>query len=133
MSVDSTTFLIEFPEFAAVALSAIDRRIAQAAQTLQPGRLGMWYEDLCFLWAAHYLYLRFDVGTGIDSVGMNDQENQGVTTSQSASTNGLSSSTSISSLVSSDNAINADFSRTQYGLEYLSVLRQILAPAMLCS
>jgi len=133
MTVDRITFLAEFPEFANVAPTAVDRRLAQSAIALNPGRLGMWYDDLCFLWSAHYLYLRFDIGSGLDTNGLNEQENQGVTTSQSASTNGLASSTSVSALVSSDNAINADFSRTQYGLEFLSLLRQALPPAMLCS
>lgn len=133
MSVDSTTFLAEFPEFANVATSAVNRRLAQSTVALNSGRLGMWYEDLCFLWSAHYLYLRFDIGSGLDVNGMNDQENQGVTTSQSASTSGLSSSTSVTSLVSGENVISADFARTQYGLEFLSLLRQALPPAVICS
>ena len=133
MSVDRTTFLAEFPEFTNIAPTAIDRRLAQSTLALNSDKLGMWYDELCFLWSAHYLYLRFDVGTGLDTNGLNDQENQGVTTSQSASTNGLSSSTSVTSLVSGENVINADFARTQYGLEFLSLLRQALPPAMLCS
>ena len=133
MSVDSATFLAEFPEFANVALTAVDRRLTQSTIALNSGKLGMWYEDLCFLWSAHYLYLRFDIGSGLDANGMNDQENQGVTNSQSASTSGLSSSSSVTALVSGENVINADFARTQYGLEFLSLLRQALPPAMLCS
>ena len=131
--IDSSTFLAEYPEFSGVSAPAVARRITQALATIDQGRMGIYYEDAVYLWSAHYLYLRFDISTGIDSEGLLDQENQGVTTSQSASTGGLSSSTSVSGLVSSLNPVEADFGRTNYGLQYMSLLRQTLPPMWLCS
>lgn len=133
MAITAETFLAEYPEFSGVAPAAVARRITQALATLNRGRLGVYYEDAVYLWSAHYLFLRFDIGTGLDDNGLRDQENDGVTTSQSANTTGLSSTSSVSGLVSSDNPVEADFSRTKYGLAYMSLLRQITAPMALCS
>jgi hypothetical protein len=130
--VDSTTFLAQFPEFQAINVDAVQLQLDLASSLLSQGRLGVWWERLCFLRAAHYLSLRFDVSNQIDSEGLNSQENQGVVTSQSANTGGLSISTSVSALISGDNAIHGDMARTNYGLEYLSLMRQILAPMVLC-
>ena len=132
MAIDRTTFLAEFPEFSVVPGSAVDRRLAQATATLKPSRLGVWYEDLCFLWSAHYLFTRFDISAGLDANSLNEMENQGVTTAQAASTTGLSSSTSVSQLVQSENPVLADFSLTKYGMMYMSLLRQVVAPMVIC-
>lgn len=133
MAIDASTFLAEYPEFSGVAPQAVVRRITQALATLNRGKLGIYYEDAVYLWTAHYLFLRFDIGAGLDENGMQSQENEGVITSQSANTTGLSSSSSVSALTSSDNPVEADFSRTKYGMEYLSLLRQTVAPMALCS
>ena len=133
MTISSDTFLAEYPEFSGVAGSAVERRVAQALATISESRLGVYYEDAVYLWCAHYLYLRFDVGEAMDANQIIEQENQGVTTSQGASTSGLTSSTSVSALTASDNPVEADLARTNYGLQYLSLLRQTLSPMALCS
>lgn len=50
----------------------------------------------------------------------------GITTSKSASNASLSESTELNAFVRSDNPLWADFGRTNYGLEYLSLLEETL-------
>ena len=128
MSLDTQTFLSKYPEFSGVDPEAIQDQLDFATLSLSQGRLGAWYERLAYLWSAHYLYLRFDISALISDVGILEQENQGVTNSQSANTNGLSVTTTPTALVSGNNPLHADLARTNYGLQYLSILRQILSP-----
>jgi hypothetical protein len=128
MPVDTATFIDSYPEFAGIDTGVVTDQINAATTFLNPGKFGTQYQRMCFLWVAHYLYIRFDLGAAIDTNGLNTQDNQGVITSQSASTGGLTASFTATAMLASDNALKADFSRTTYGLQYMSYLRQMFSP-----
>jgi hypothetical protein len=119
-------FVTAFPEFAAIDSAAGGRLFALGVKLLNAGVLGEFYTDLLFLWVAHYLALRFNVGGTADDLGMNDQSQVGITNSMSASTGSLSVSNSHNAMVTGDNAFEADMSRTNYGLEFLSLLSAVV-------
>ena len=83
-------------------------------------------EHAVFLRTAHRLALRFNIGKQYGLNGLRNGASSGITTSKSASNASLSESTELNAFVRSDNPLWADFGRTQYGLEYLSLLEETL-------
>lgn len=122
-------FAEALPEFAAIPESAVVFQLDLAVETLCERALGKWWQYAVFLRAAHYLALRYPVAAAAGEAGLNPGlVSSGTATSVSASTGGLSQSMSQTAMVSGDSAIEADFARTGYGLQYLSLLDQIIAP-----
>ena len=85
---------------------------------------------MVYLRTAHYLALRFNIAEGLAAAGVNSEMTEtGAVSSMSASVGSLSITKANSALLSSDNAFEADLSRTRYGLEFLSLLEMVVAPA----
>lgn len=77
-----------------------------------------------YLRTAHRLALRYNIGKQFKTNGLNNAATSALTTSKSASNASLSEGSEINAFARSDNPIWADFGRTQYGLEYLSLLEE---------
>lgn len=119
-------FITAYPEFSGVPQIVAELQLELAADSLCARQLGKWWRHAVYLWAAHYLALRFDISDALEDNGMNPgMVSGGVATSVSAGTGSLSQSVSHSAMASGDNAIDADFARTGYGLQYLSLLDQV--------
>lgn len=118
------TFLTMYPEFVQIdkcAISGIGQREDMIVSDTSWGELR---QHALFLRIAHRLALRFNVGRQYRAGGLNNAANSGIVTSKSASNSSLSESTELNAFVRSDNPLWADFGRTAYGLEYLSLLEE---------
>ena len=118
-----TEFIQAFPEFANLAEPTVKFRLDFSNAWLSPGVWGKLWNHACGLVTAHYLFLRYNVTEGLAESGvMSPTSAIGVATNISANTSGLSQGMTVSGLVSSDNPVDADFARTEYGLEFLNLL-----------
>lgn len=75
---------------------------------------------------AHRLALRFNIGKIYNKLGMKNSGSTAQTTSKSASNASLSESSELNAFARSENPIWADFGRTEYGLEYLRLLEEVM-------
>ena len=75
---------------------------------------------------AHRLALRFNIGKILKTLGMKNGTNSAQVTSKSASNASLSESSELNAFARSENPIWADFGRTEYGLEYLRLLEEVM-------
>lgn len=75
---------------------------------------------------AHRLALRFNIGRIVKQLGMKNGSSSAQVTSKSASNASLSESAELNAFARSENPIWADFGRTEYGLEYLRLLEEIM-------
>lgn len=121
-------FIEGFPEFADIAEGAVKRQLDLSNMTLSRPAWGKWWRHAVELFTAHYLALRFNLAAALVENGMRSPTAVGITTSQSANTTGLSESSTLNGLATSADAIEADFARTTYGLEYLSLLKMVVSP-----
>ena len=126
-------FLDEYPEF--TPGNPADKGITQGAVCATGTRedsivsdhaFGNLREHAVFLRTAHRLALRFNIGKIYSANGLRNGASSAITTSKSASNASLSESSELNAFVRSDNPIWADFGRTTYGLEYLSLLEETL-------
>lgn len=123
---DVNVFLTEYPEFVQVTPCAIIKTGTREDDIVSESSFGDLREHAVFLRTAHRLALRFNIGKQYKINGMNNGASSGITTSKSASNSSLSESTELNAFVRSDNPLWADFGRTTYGLEYLSLLEETL-------
>lgn len=75
---------------------------------------------------AHRLALRFNIGKIYKTLGMKNGASAAQVTSKSASNASLSESSELNAFARSENPIWADFGRTEYGLEYLRLLEEVM-------
>lgn len=130
MAFDINVFLNCYPEFVQVnkcAISGVGEREDMIVSDFSFGELR---NHALFLRIAHRLALRFNIGKQYALNGMKDGSQSGMVTSKSASNSSLSESTELNSFARSDNPLWADFGRTSYGLEYLSLLEECMAESM---
>ena len=73
----------------------------------------------------HRLAVRFNIGRALNAAGMKGAE-AGVVNSQSASTSSLSVTNANNGMVTGTDPFQADYARTSYGLELLSLLELIM-------
>ena len=88
-----------------------------------------WGELRCHalqLRTAHRLALRFNIGKIYKTLNMRNGASSAQTTSKSASNASLSESSELNAFARSDNPVWADFGRTEYGLEYLRLLEEVM-------
>lgn len=126
-------FLEEYPEFApggpetkGISQGAICATGNREDGIVSDHSFGDLREHAVFLRTAHRLALRFNIGAQYGKNGMRNGASSAITTSKSASNSSLSESSELNAFVRSDNPIWADFGRTTYGLEYLSLLEETL-------
>lgn len=79
-----------------------------------------------FLRTAHRLAIRFNIGKILKTLGMKNGTSTAQVTSKSASNASLSESAELNAFARSENPVWADFGRTEYGLEYLRLLEEVM-------
>lgn len=122
-------FIDIFPEFSGVSQNAIERQIRISTGLLNKDALGEFYQDCIGLLSAHYLCLRYNISSEMSKNGINQSMmNSGLINSVSASSGSLSESYSHNSLISGDDPTTADWSRTEYGLQLLSIIGMQIDP-----
>ena len=118
MSVTVEAFRAAFPEFADVPDAAVAGALETASLLWNPGRLGKFWERIVMLSVAHRLAVRFNIGRALNAAGMKGAE-AGVVNSQSATN-------ANNGMVTGTDPFLADYARTSYGLELLSLLELIM-------
>ncbi len=123
---DINKFLTMYPEFIQINQCAVLGVGTREDDIVSETSFGDLREHAVFLRTAHRLALRFNINSQYKINGMRNGMSSGITTSKSASNASLSESTELNAFVRSDNPLWADFGRTNYGLEYLSLLEETL-------
>lgn len=117
-------FLNMYPEFAQIEKCAINGVGLREDMIVSDSAWGKLRQHALFLRVAHRLALRFNIGKQYQINGMRNGSSTAITTSKSASNASLSESSELNAFTRSENPIWADFGRTAYGLEYLSLLEE---------
>jgi len=119
------SFIARFPEFGAIKVTApvtvesvCQIALDDADAFLSNTAFGPLRDKAVCLVAAHRTALRYDVSSG----GVISQNTPGVATSLTADTGSLSQVTSVSAMVIGKDPFKADYARTSYGLEFLSMV-----------
>ena len=123
---NTTKFLEEYPEFGGITQTAVTATGEREDSIVSDHSFGDLREHAVFLRTAHRLAIRFNIGTRYGLNGLRNGASSAITTSKSASNSSLSESSELNAFVRSDNPIWADFGRTSYGLEYLSLLEETM-------
>jgi hypothetical protein len=132
MAVTSDTFLAAYPEFGNIGNSLLNVSSVITSELdfsvlLMNPKIGIDFRDRAIsLLTAHRLAIRFKIN--LTSYGMKLIDKPGIITQQAAQTGGLNITATVSALVSGDNAYKADLSRTNYGLEFLSLIAVVVPP-----
>lgn len=121
---DVNCFLNMYPEFNQIDKCAVEGTGMREDMIVSDTSWGKLRQHALFLRVAHRLALRFNIGKQYQINGMKNSSSSAITTSKSASNANLSESSELNAFVRSDNPIWADFGRTGYGLEYLSLLEE---------
>lgn len=125
MAYNIDLFLQIYPEFSDVPQAAVEYELGLANRLLSDYSWGEYRNDALYLRAAHYLGVKFNIGLALKTRGMNGTSSA-LTTSMAASNASLSKGSALNAFVTSENPIWADFGRTTYGLEYLSLQAQCM-------
>lgn len=123
---DVMEFLCMYPEFDSLQQAAVNGVGKREDSIVSDHAFGDLRKHAVYLRTAHRLALRFNIGKQYGIKGLRNGATTGITTSKSASNSSLSESTELNAFVRSDNPLWADFGRTEYGLEYLSMLEETL-------
>ena len=117
-------FTSVYPEFAGLQIEVVqyagDREDAIVSDT----SWGQLRKHALYLRVAHRLAVRYNIGKQYRTNGLNNASTSALTTSKSASNASLSEGSELNAFTRSENPIWADFGRTAYGLEYLSLLEE---------
>ena len=120
------TFINAYPEFSELP----DQSVIQTGIVEDKILSDTYWGDLrchaLHLRTAHRLALRFNIGKIYNSLGMKNGASSAQVTSKSASNASLSESSELNAFARSENPVWADFGRTQYGLEYLRLLEELM-------
>ena len=122
----ASKFLEEYPEFSEIKQPAVCAVGCREDNIVSDYSFGNLREHAVFLRTAHRLALRFNIGTIYKINGLRNGASSAITTSKSASNASLSESSELNAFSRSDNPVWADFGRTEYGLEYLSLLEETM-------
>lgn len=126
MAFDTNDFLSEYPEFSDIPQPAIMRVGCLEDRILSDSSWGDIRCHALNLRVAHRLAIRFNIGKILKDLGLKNGTSTAITTSKSASNASLSESSELNAFIRSDDPIYADFGRTQYGLEYLRLLQEVM-------
>lgn len=127
-------FTTDYPEFAensgtGVPMTAVTRQLEMGNISLSRQAWGKFRPYAVELWAAHYLALRFTLSSSFTALGLRSlDEVAGVAQSQSASNTSLSESRTNPAMLNSQNPFYADMARTEYGMEFLSLMHLAIPP-----
>lgn len=119
-------FVMEFPEFGQINQALVKQRGCIEDNILSENNWGNLRCHALNLRVAHRLGLKFNIGTRYKQLGMKNASNSAITTSKSASNASLSESSQLNAFTQSDNPLWADFGRTEYGIEYLRLLEEVM-------
>lgn len=119
-------FVTEFPEFAQLNQALVCQRGCVEDTILSDSSWGKLRCHALNLRVAHRLGLRFNIGVRYNKLGMKNGSSSAITTSKSASNASLSESSELNAFTRSDNPLWADFGRTEYGMEYLRLLEEVM-------
>lgn len=119
-------FIGEYPEFGDVEYSAVESTGNIEDCILSPTYWGYLRCHALHLRTAHRLALRFNIGRICKTLGMKNGSSSAQVTSKSASNASLSESSELNAFARSENPVWADFGRTEYGLEYLRLLEEVM-------
>lgn len=126
---NTATFQLLYPEFSNInpdptaVTTVVGYFLTDADNFISDSAFGALRDKAVGLLAAHRLALKFPL------TGVTNQNIPGVINSQGASTSGLNISVATSALVTGDVAYRADYARTNYGLELLTLMDAAIAPA----
>lgn len=123
---NTVKFIEEYPEFSEITQTAVTATGNREDDIVSDHSFGNLREHAVFLRTAHRLALRFNIGAIYKTKGLRNGASSAITTSKSASNASLSESSELNAFARSDNPIWADFGRTEYGLEYLSLLEETM-------
>lgn len=119
-------FISAYPEFAEIPQEAVVNVGETENCILSDTAWGCLRNHALQLRTAHRLAVRFNIGKLVKTLGMRNGSSTATVTSKSASNASLSESSQLNAFAQSDNPIWADFGRTEYGLEYLRLLNEIM-------
>ena len=128
-------FIKSYPEFVRhkggnPPRSAVESQLAKGNITLSRGAWGEYWPFAVELWTAHYLALRFNIQPNLAKRGLRELDTvAGAATSQSAGSSNLSETRTVPAMLNSKNPFYADMARTEYGLEFLSLMHWVIIPA----
>ncbi len=125
MSATVEAFRAACPEFADVPDAAVASALETAALLWSPGRRETFWERIAMLSVAHRLAVRCYIAGALKAAGLTGAE-AGVVNSQSASTSSLSVTSANNGMVTGTDPFPADYARTSYGLELLSLLELVM-------
>lgn len=125
MSFNYAQFIAVYPEFSDIPQTNVEFKGNMGDKLLSESSWGDMRDEALFLWTAHRLALEYNIAKALKTNKKNSI-NPGLVSSQSASNASLSNSYSHSAMVSSDDPMQADFARTTYGLEYLSLMNMVM-------
>ena len=126
---DTATFQLLYPEFDAINANPAQVTVivgiflADADAFTSDCAFGTLRDKAVGLLTAHRLALKFPL------TGVINQNIPGVINSQGASTSGLNIGVATSGMVTGDVPYRADYARTNYGLELLTLIDAAVAPA----
>ena len=130
-------FIEHYPEFSESPggippRPAVEHQLKRGNITLSRREWGENWPFAVELWTAHYLALRFNIKPGLMANGLRSLDSViGVSQSISASSSSLSKSQTTPAMIGSQNPFYADMARTEYGLEFLSLLRTAISPGQI--
>ena len=119
-------FMQAYPEFADLPESAISSAFSQSELMLSRAGWGRWFQMAQAFWCAHNLALQWDVAEPCAKLGKRNPYDVSALSSQTASTNSLSLSTTPNELLKGDDPQLLDFARTSYGMRYLNLLYTVI-------
>lgn len=119
-------FIMEFPEFSQINQALVCQRGCVEDRILSDSAWGELRCHALNLRVAHRLGLKFNIGVRLKQLGMKNGTSSAITTSKSASNASLSESSELNAFTRSENPVWADFGRTEYGMEYLRLLEEIM-------
>jgi hypothetical protein len=122
-------FIALYPEFTSISSPAVSAILVRESTLLSETNWDkFWYHAICLM-TAHRLALRFNISSAVSAAGMRSPLSSIQTVNnRSASPDSLSESSATSSLITGENAFNADLARTEYGLEFLSLMQTVISP-----
>ena len=128
-------FIEHYPEFAESSSgipprSAVEYKLEQGNITLSRHEWGAYWHFAVELWTAHYIALRFNISPNFSAKGLQNLDSVvGVSQSMSAGSSNLSESRTMPAMLNSQNPFYADMARTEYGMEFLSLMQAVISPA----
>lgn len=125
-NINCADFIAAYPEFGTVAQSAVETTLDLSSALWGESQLRKFYSSIVYLYAAHRLVLRYNLGPKMMAAGYRNPLEVGTSNNQSASNTSLAQGFVNSAMLTGENPWLADLARTVYGMELLSILYMIV-------